>query len=1164
MSEMSNHLAISIRRIQIILFLKDHTAKITAFVYMLFFCCISQAQTKNIDTLFEGFITPPHSAKPITWWHWTGGNVTKEGISKDLEWMKRVGIGGFQAFDISFGSGQLVDKKVSFMTPEWLDAIRHTAAEADRLGLDMTMATSAGWSETGGPWVKPEEAIKKIVWSETRIVGGKKFIGKLPQPPSVNGPIRNLHKKEISLFGGQAPDPTFYADQVVLAYRTPKDESGFAHMKPKVSSSSGSISNASALLDEDLTTKISIPVPTTQNPIWIQYEYAQPFKAQAFSIALGVTSIFGSSSMRPGYVEASEDGKTFRTLFSLPGAQHDIRALPVRTFSFPQTSARYYRLVFTKGSGISTVGDPDDFGGFGGPTKPPTHFDITEAVFYSGGRVNRWEDKAHFAPMFEFETLATPAMPESTTIRANDIIDLTSKMGKDGTLNWEVPAGNWTILRLGYSLTGAKNGPALPAGTGFEVDKLNSRHLESYYNGYVHPISKAMGPLFGKSMKYFLADSYEADAQNWTEDMIPEFTRRRGYNPTPYLPVLAGRIVTSAEVSDRFLWDFRRTIADLLAENHYGKLADLTHKQGIKLYSEAAGISLPVIQDALMNKGRVDIPMGEFRFEQPWITPKDLESNYAYRGAIDRLNAHQADVREAASAAHIYGKKIVGAESWTFGGYEAPASLKPIGDYWNTQGINQFIFHTSVHQPLDTKPGNIMVGTHINRNITWAELAKPFITYLSRNQYLLQQGNFVGDIAYFLGEDIPSAVPYWKKISPEPPEGYDYDFINTEILLDSLSVKDGSLILFNGMTYRILVLPETFYMTPYVLKKIRTLVANGATIVGPKPVKSPGLAGYPAVDSEVALLANEIWGDADGKMVLQNDYGKGKVYWGVPIKSVLAEKKVPKDFDYTRPNNNTYLTWIHRRISDADIYFVSNQREQSEDLKVTLRVSGKVPELWHSDKGTVEPASYNIDDSITTVKLHLDPFQSVFIVLRKKALTQKWFAPQIESKLLHTFAGSWEVSFPPNLGAPAKIILDTLESWTNHANDGVKYFGGSATYLKMIQADQLWFIAGRRLMLDLGNVKDVAEVALNGKVLDTLWKAPYRIDVTEVIRSGVNSLEIKVTNQWTNRISGDRNLPTDKKVLSPGGGFNFGGQNRDIKESGLIGPVTISSESMNK
>lgn len=1112
------------------------------------------------ENLKSGFLNPPDEAKPRTWWHWIGSNVTKEGITKDLEWMKRAGIGGFQAFDVSLGMGQTVDKKIVFMTPEWLDAIRHTAAEAERLGLEMTMVTSAGWSETGGPWVKPEEAIKKVVWSELQIMGGKKFSGKLPAPPSNNGPIRNLSRP--GGFGANPnvkPDPTFYSDYKVIAFRTPKDEVKIADLKPKITSSAGDI-DATALLDDDLTTKITMPMPKANAPVWVQFEFAQRFKSRSFSLALGLTNQFGSKDMTTGYLQMSDDGKNFKTIVGLPGPQHDIRALPVRTYTFPEVSARYYRITFTGGSGISTVGN---FGSAGYFAPAPTSVNILEAKLFSDARVNRWEDKAHFAPMFDLEALATPKVAESSAI--SDVINITDKMKANGTLTWDVPAGNWTVFRMGYSLTGSKNSPAVQAGVGYEVDKLSKKHLQSYYKAYTSPIAQALGPLYGKRLEYWLTDSFEADAQNWTEDLPAEFLKRRGYDMTPYLPVLSGRIVKSAEVSDRFLWDFRRTIADLLSENHYKALSEMAHAEGIKLYGESAGISLPIMQDAMLNKKYLDIPMGEFGMTQglgsaegsSWKSPKDLDDDHAYLGAGDRLHAHQSDIREAASAAHIYGKKFVATESWTGGAFESPASMKLIGDYWNTQGVNRFIFHTSTHQPLDTKPGNAMVGTHIHRNITWAEQALPFTTYLSRNSYLLQQGTFVADIAYYLGEGIPSSVPYWKKIKPEPPSGYDFDFLGTDVLLEEAAVVEGKIILKSGMSYRMLVLPQLNEMTPAVLNKLKELVAQGATIVGPKPVKSPSLAGYPQVDAEILATANELWGDADGQLVYHHAYGKGHVYWGIPLASILAQMKVVKDVDYTRPHTNTYLSWIHRKTNDADIYFISNLRNQKESVTLEFRITGKVPDLWHADTGLIEPADYKIENGITQVQYEFNPEESVFVVFSGSASAPTFEKPKTTSKSVASLNETWNVSFPPGLGVPEKITLNKLISLSEHSDNGVKYFGGTATYTREFTLNKQWFTnAGSKFILDLGIVKDIAEISINGKSIGMLWKLPYQMDITGALKQGVNKIEIKVTNQWTNRITGDI-LNPDKKVLS-GAGLRFGGGSNTLSESGLIGPVLIN------
>ena len=1117
-------------------------------LFIVFLPYLIQAQQKN--DLKDGFIHPTNSYKPIVWWHWTGSNVTKEGISKDLAWMKRSGIGGFQAFDVSIGGGQSIEKKVKYLSPEWLALIKHTADEAERLGLDMTMFTAAGWSETGGTWVKPNEAMKKLVWSEAKIKGGKIFKGVLPMPPTANGSIRDLPKRTVL-----ATDPTLYADQKVLAFKTPGHVVNVA--KPKITNEKGEVQSEIPLLDNNLSTKITMNVPKQDKPVYLQYEYQKPFKARSFSFAILGNTAYPSTFIRAGYVQSSEDGITYKTLFPLPGPQHDIRALPVRTISFPEVTAKYFRVVFTTGNGNSTVGGPDDFGGFRQPASPPTSFDVSEAIFSTVAKINRWEDKANFGPMFTFEELTTPHVPSSDVIKTKEVIDLTAKMKPDGSLTWTAPAGDWTIMRFGYSLTGAKNSPAMPDATGYEVDKLSKTHLESYLTQWVNPIKEAVGKNFGKSLKYFLIDSYESDAQNWTENMLAEFKTRRAYDPVPFLPALAGIIVESAEVSDRFLWDFRLTFAELLVDNHYAAITNFAHKEGILTYGEVAGISMPIIQDALRTKNAVDIPMGEFGMgrglgsDRNWTTPADLETQRAYGGANDRLNAHQSDVREAASAAHVYGKKVVAAEAWTGGGYEAPADMKFIGDYWMTQGINQIVFHTSAHQPLDTKPGNVMVGTHFHRNITWAEQAKPFVDYISRNQYMLQQGRSVADVAYYLGEDIPAVVPYWEKIKNEVPEGYDYDYVNAEILL-RFEVENGELVLPSGMRYKVLVLPEKQTMTLAILTKIASLVKKGAIVIGPKPVKSPSLMGYPGDDVAIATLANELWGAADGKYIYQTTYGLGKIFNNTPLVGIFGQFNIKPDVAYTKPNLDTKLTWIHRKTADADIYFVLNVRNHPEDFLLNLRIEGKKPELWYSDLGITKPVSYKMANGSTQLKLKLGAQESVFVVFKDLEEQKEVEITEKKPVEILTLAHDWKVSFSENIKEPISLTLDRLVSWPNRPEEGIKFFSGTASYAIEFDIDQS--NVGKNILLDLGQVKDIATVIVNGKELATLWKLPYQIDLSKVIRSGKNRMEIKVTNQWDNRIIGDKTVPNERKVLSFMPAFGTG---QKLKESGLLGPVVL-------
>ena len=1137
------------------------------------------------DPLAQGFLAPPDSAKPRTWWHWTNGNVTETGITKDLEWMKRVGIGGFQLVDVASGNGQVVEPKIDFGTPEWYHAVLHSAQLAKQLDLEMSIFSCAGWSEAGGPWVTQQMAMKKLVWSETDVAGPVQFAEKLAEPPSNEGPVRD------SGAGANAIAPHFYADSAVVAYRTPADDTPMASLHPKATSSGGPIDDK-ALLDDSLQTAVAIEAPKDGGPAWLQYEFDQPFTARALS--LGVRG-----RIPVGKVLASDDGVHFRTVLDMPGPQ-GYHGASIRTFAFPAVTAKFFRIEFDR-VGLSPAEVIH-----GEAAEPPAPYPgaanvgygITEAIFYSDARVNRWEDKGAFGSLMDrYDVVPTPAAPTAAEIARGDIVDLTGKMDKDGTLHWDVPAGRWIILRMGYSLTGAKNRPSVPAGSGYEVDKLSSKYVQQYFAGYMDPMKAHLGGLIGSTVQYMTMDSWEAGMQNWTDEMIAQFQRRRGYDPTPYLPVLAGRVVENADVSDRFLWDFRRTLADLYAGDFYGTMDSELHKLGMKAYSEASGVALEIPEDTLLNKSHIDIPMAEF-----WVHALHPESMY------------YVDVRGAASTAHLYGKPLVATETFTGGGYESPYTFKKIADYWFAQGVNRLVFHTSAEQPLDTKPGNTMVGSHINRNITWAELAKPFMTYVARVSYLLQQGDPVADLAYLLPEGAPSTMPFWGDgLQPAPPAGYDYDVVNTDVLLNRTSVAadgrihvEGSAAMPNGMSYRVLVLPPTRQMTPEVAQKLHDLVAAGATIVGPRPTSSPSLLHYPDADAQVQSLAIDLWGDMDGVTLNQHAFGKGMTYWGITLDEVLTRLNTPRDFassgSLERPP-----AWIHRHTPDSDIYFVANQDDAPIHIDARFRVTGKDVQIWRPMEGAmtddrpgdtagyntvtqvsdrsgnrqpgIEPAVYVAGSGLTTVPLDLAERESVFVVFHNAAPAPARSASSPVETKLATLSGPWTLTFPAHWGAPPSIRMPKLTSWTDSSDPGVKYFSGTATYSKTVQAPASWFRPGQHIWIDLGTVRDIAVVKLNGRSAGLVWAPPYRLDVTGALKPGANKLEIEVTNEWTNRQIGDRLLPVNERILAQpggaapatgaaagapparaggGGGFGFGP--RVPPESGLLGNVTFVAQ----
>lgn len=1119
-------------------FKKQHLAcSILALV-----CCYSvavRAQSSSVS-LEQGFKNPPDNAKPRVWWHWMNGNITKEGIKLDLEWMKRAGIAGFQNFDAAMMTPKVVDKRLVYMTPDWKDAFRYTTELANQLGLEEAIAGSPGWSESGGPWVKPSEAMKKVVWSETLVQGGHPFTGTLPKPPMVSGPFQDIPIIDFSaaFMGATTPPPAeYYADTAVIAYRLPESDVSMAELHPTVTSSSGTI-NASMLCDGDLVKTNSLPMAPLGEQAWIQFEFSQPQAIHAVTLVMGGAKnpFADPATLPPGpELQASDDGQTFRKVINLPndGAAEN-------TIAFPETTARFFRVSFTTQPATSPFGGLD-LSAFG-PIKlppPPTDHKIAELVLHPGARVSRFEEKAAFATVPDLYQYPTPAVNSADVVRKSDVIDLTSKMQPDGTLNWTPPEGRWTVLRMGYSLTGVTNHPASPEGTGPEVDKLNPEHVRAYMTTYLDNYKNAVGPLMGKrGLHYVINDSWEAGTQNWTENMMAEFSKRRGYDLRPWMPVLAGRVVESSEASDKFLWDFRQTLGEMLAEYHYDLLEKMLKERGMGHYGESHESGRAFIGDGMAVKRSNDIPMSAMWTQIPGMNAEQ----YGYN----------ADIRESASVAHIYGQNLVAAESLTamFGPWAwSPVTLKPTADKELAMGLNRFVIHTSVHQPLtDGRAPGLSLGPFgqwFTRNETWAEQAKAWTTYLARNSYLLQQGRFAADIVYFYGQDSNLTAIFAHK-SPDIPAGYNFDYINADALIHKLSFANGVLTTPGGMQYRVLALdPYSEHMSLTVLRKIRDLVAQGATVVGRKPVGTPSLCDDPA---EFQRIANELWSSGQSSL-------KGHVYGDKALGDVLESMQVSADFTYTKPQPDTELLFVHRKLADADLYYVDNRHDRNEAVNATFRVEGKEAELWHADTGLIEPASFQISGGRTTVPLQLEPWGTIFVVFRKPATGNSRVLPKQSENPVMTVEGPWAVSFQPKRGAPAEVTFQKLTAWNENADDGVKYFSGIGTYTKTVQASPDWFKKGSQLWLDLGDVHNLAEVSVNGKPAGIAWKVPYRLDITGLLKPGNNELRIAVANAWVNRMIGDRqpNAPTKYTFTNP----VFYKADSQLQPSGLIGPVRI-------
>jgi hypothetical protein len=1113
----------------------------TLAIALLFAVCVVQAQNAG-DELERGFRNPPDSAKPRVWWHWMNGNITREGIKLDLEWMKRIGLGGFQNFDAALATPQIVDKRLVYMTPEWKDAFRYAANLADQLGLEMAIAGSPGWSETGGPWVQPSEAMKKLVWSSTVIEGSRPFSGRLPDPPSTTGPFQNIPRsEEFNISGAAPPTPAkFYADSAVIAYRIPDSHVPMMALKPRITSS-GSQFDLANLTDGDLAKATSLPGSPDERA-WIRFEFAQPQTIRALTLATGkatsLAEMFMGISEAARELEAGDDGRQFRTIAAIPGG-----GVGVHTIAFPPTTAKFFRVSFASpkpgGSPFAMFGDTP-IENFAAPAASNEH-KISELILHTGARVNQFEEKAGFAVVPDLYEHATPEAPSSAVVSKTDVIDLTSKMHPDGTLHWTPPPGRWTVLRMGYSLTGARNSPASPEATGLEVDKLNRSYVKAYLDNYLGPYKAILGDLMGKrGLQYVITDSWEAGVQNWTDDMLNEFARRRGYDMRPWMPVLTGCVVESSEASDRFLWDFRKTIADLTVEYHYDQITSSLREFGMGRYTESHESGRALIADGMDVKRNADIPMSAY-----W-TPRS--------GAATKPDGYNADVRESASVAHIYGQNLVAAESLTAASGAwgwSPETLKPTADIEMAMGLNRFVIHTSVHQPVSDKIPGVSLGPFgqwFTRHETWAEQAKPWITYLARSSYMLQQGSFVADVLYFYGEDSNITALFSDK-SPEVPDGYNFDYINADALINRLSVSDGLISTQSGMAYRVLFLdPRSRHMSLPVLRKIRDMVRQGAIVAGSKPVGSSSLSDN---QTEFKAIADEVWGSGDR----ERTYGSGRIYAGGSLADVFKGLQLSPDFEYTKPQNDTKILFVHRMLPQGHIYWINNRGQRAENIDATFRVQGLAAELWHADTGKIEPASYRIEGGHTIVPLRLHPIDAVFVVFRKAAVQQSRALPVPIETPVAALEGSWDVSFQPDRGAPAKVTLNQLSSWTDSADNGVKYFSGTGAYTKTIQAPADWFVSGVRLWLDLGSVKNLAEVIVNGKPLGIVWKSPFRIDVTEVLNPGANALEVKVTNLWVNRLIGDAQPGAAKKYTYTT--QQFYRANSPLAPSGLLGPVRI-------
>ena len=727
-----------------------------------------------------------------------------------------------------------------------------------------------------------------------------------------------------------------------------------------------------------------------------------------------------------------------------------------------------------------------------------------------------------------------PAVSDASLMVSPDAIKNVTEFSKNGVLDWEVPEGKWVIRRMAMLPTGVTNSPASPEATGPEIDKMSKKHVAFHFDAFIGDILKRIPEVDRKTFKVVVQDSYETGGQNWTDDMISVFKERYGYDPVPYLPVLEGTVVGNPDISDRFLWDLRRLIADRVSYDYVGGLRDVCHQHGLTTWLE--------------NYGHWGFP-GEFL--QYGGQSDEIAGEFWSEGSLGDIKN-----RAASSCGHIYGKRRVWAESFTSGGPafgRYPYQMKQRGDRFFTEGINSSLLHVYIHQPFeDREPGlDAWFGNEFNRKNTWFSQMDVFTGYLKRCNFMLQRGDYVADVAYFIGEDAPKMTGI---CTPELPAGYSFDYINGEVLLQRASVEDGRIVLPSGMKYRLLVLPQLETMRPEILQKIKELLQAGACVIGPAPKYSPSLSDYPAADRKVQALASELWGDQTESV---RTIGKGRLFMpATSLQPVLEALNVKPDM---RVNSGTPVLFIHRATDEGDIYFISNQSENPVDINPSFRVAGKLPELWNPLTAEIRLLpEFTCADGVTTVPVRLEGFESSFIIFRKKGTPVKTTARNYPVKeVLATVTSPWQVDFEKGKRGPEEAVtFPALQDWTESTDPSIRYFSGKAIYTNRITLDEL---PQKALYLDLGKVMVMAKVKINGQYVGGVWTTPYRLPVGDFLRKGENLIEVEVVNNWRNRLIGDASLPEKER----GTWTNVNPWNADspLQSSGLIGPVEIQAYS---
>lgn len=1088
------------------------------------------ANSATATTLKNNFMTPPSSAQPRVWWHWMNGNITIDGIDKDLAWMHRMGIGGVHNFDANMSTPQIVPKRFVYMSPEWKKAFLHAVKKADSYGMEFGIASSAGWSETGGPWVKPKDGMKKVTWSKMVVKGGQPINAKLPKFPTITGPFQDI--PQASLYSkDELKGKSLSVSGNIGIYAIPLDFASLSQVP--IVSIDGQKVDGSALTDHKF--KTSLAVPLNQNNQAIFYlSYAKPttLRSARLMIKDGLKP-FSPPRLNPAQLQAKIKGQWQQV------AQFPIMETPT-TVGFDAVTAKQFRVIITPKPPMSAA---DLLGSAKGavvrpiiPLKAGSTIDIKAFEPSSQPQISEYEAKAGFTTVHNY--YAANSHFDEQGVPLVNVVDLSDKVAADGTIKWVPPKGHeWEIVNLGWSLTGKTNHPATPEATGLEVDKYDPDAVEQYMTTYLNKYKSVVGEqLMGKhGITTLVTDSVEIGASNWTPKMLKEFIKRRGYDARPWLPALAGIVIGSPQASDQFLFDYRTTLAEMIAEYHYGTVAKVAHRFHLKLYGEALEDQRPVLGDDIAMRHYTDVPMAAM-----WAYSRDKAPRPGLLG----------DVRGAASTAHFYGQNTVAAESmtsafspWAF----APEDLKHVIDLEFAYGVNRPVIHSSVHQPEETKlPGLSLAifGQYFNRHDTWAEMARPWVDYISRNAYLLQRGRYNADIALFYGEETPVTTMFASGEPKNLPKHYGYDFLNKDMLAQLRVEKRGDRVEFvspGGAHYKVVALYGTSrYMTLDVLKQLEKLAKQGGLIIGEKPIANPSLQGK---SQQFNQLVDEIWSLSN---VIEQRTDK--------LDKSLVKLGIKQDVRTTNHAfDQRHLMFVHRKLQQGDIYYLNNRTVKPLKEQVTFRVSGYQPTVWDPVDGSTRPVTYQQENGRTEVDVKLKPEESLYVVFKQPTSVKS--AQVSPAKVVNStqVAGPWQVSFEKGVERPRDQVMHSLKPLEQSHNPKVKYFSGTAVYTTTFEVATMPD-KGQSLWLNLGKVGNVAEVMINNKPVATLWYPPKTVDISPFVHQGSNKLEVRVANLWVNRLIGDQ-----QKGVKPVTWTYVPTYRADapLRASGLIGPVQL-------